>query len=188
MKTLNLMKRLTQTATEAALTGLPSDLSLWVDKTSLVSLVLDAVQDLPWPNATVTFDEADDRAYRPQMLMTLLTYSYATGLCDSQEIERNSGLDPTLRYLCAGDRPSWQTLARFRRANRSLLERALASVFAWVWELRPTPRLEVPGTRLLSPALSTDRGLPRNPRCEFLRLARARVEQAVLLDSMERDL
>ena len=181
------MKSPKQTAAEAAFTGLPSDLSLWLDKTSLVGLVLEAVQDLPWADFRDRFKEADRNEYRPQMLATLLTYCYATGLSDSQEIEQRLGADSVIRYLCAGDRPSWQMLIRFRRASRPLLERTLARVLERVWDLRMSKLSALPEDRssYLSVSLGRLGGHLRRP--DFARLAERRVEEAVLLDSVDRD-
>ena len=187
MKTIVYMKSQKQTAAEAAFTGLPSDLSLWLDKTSLVSLVLEAVQEQPWTGLTERFKEADGEEYRPQMLATLLTYCYATSLSESQQIEENMGVDSVIRYLCAGDRPGWQMLIRFRRACRPLLERALARVLERAWDLRMAQLAKLPEDRSSYMSVSLGRFGGQLPRPDFAKLAERRVQAAVLLDSVDRD-
>lgn len=181
------MKSQKQTTAEAASTGLPSDLSVWLDKTSLVGLVLEAVQEQPWTGLMERFKEGNGEEYRPQMLATLLTYCYASGRSDSQEIEEYMGTDAVIRYLCAGDRPSWQMLMRFRRACRPLLERALARVLERTWELRMGQLARLPEDRSSYMSVSLERLGGRLPKPDFSKLAERRVEEAVLLDSMDRD-
>ena len=100
----------------------------------LLHLALDAVQ---------TLDETELRAaapglapYRPQMLLTLLTWCYASGTYSSRDIVWAMRRDPTVRYLCAGTRPDWPTLRRFRRAHRLWLEQCLAWVLKQAWALK----------------------------------------------------
>ena len=171
------MNRLTQTSAEAACTGLPSDLSTWLDKTSLVTLALEAVQEAPKPNAAGRFEPSGGLPCRPEMLMTLLAYCYATGLTDSAEIERQTAIDPVLRYIAAGERPAAADVIRLRRSNRARLEDALASLLRRAWQIRQGA-LSIPGGRLVFASLPPD----------FNRLARARVAESILLDSVDRDL
>jgi len=188
MRTLSQTKRLPQTAAPAASAGLPSDLSVWLDKTSLVGLVLGAVQELPWSGLMERFKGADNQQCRPQVLATLLTYCYAIGLSDSQQIEESTGVEAVIRYLCAGDRPSAHLLIRFRRACRPLIEQALAQVLERAWDQRSRQLALLPEDRssYLGPALGRVAGKPGRP--DFVRLAERRIEGAVLLDSVDRDL
>jgi transposase len=113
---------------------LPADLSRFLGERGLLKLVLDAVQTVD-PTGFIMESPADAAA-RPQMLLTLLTYCYATRLYGSADIEWATRYDRTVRYICAHNFPDWQTLRRFRRNNRALLEQTLAWVFKQAWSLK----------------------------------------------------
>ena len=105
---------------------------------SLLALCLASVQ---------TIDESRLRAaaataapFRPQMLLTLLTYSYVSGHYDSRDIIAVTATHPTLRYICAGARPLWTDLRRFRRHNREVVAQCLAWVLKQVATLTPSER------------------------------------------------
>ena len=96
-----------------------------------------------------TIDESRLRAaaptaapFRPQMLLTLLTYSYVNGHYDSRDIIAVTGTHPMLRYICAGARPLWTDLRRFRRHNREMVAQCLAWVLKQVSTLNPGEREE----------------------------------------------
>jgi len=74
---------------------------------------------------------------RPQMLLTLLTYAYTSGHYDSRDIIAATSTDPTLRYICAGTRPLWTDLRRFRRHNREVVAQCLSWVLTRVATLKP---------------------------------------------------
>jgi transposase len=75
-------------------------------------------------------------AYRPQMLLTLLTYCYAARIYGSRDIEWATRYDKAVRYICARAFPDWNTLRHFRRRNRALVEQALACVCQKAWALK----------------------------------------------------
>jgi len=109
-----------------ALRRLPADLSRLLRKPTLLNLCLESAQ-LATP---AELAEARKRKHSatPELLVTLLTYCYSTGLFASRDIEAAVLTDRTLRYLCTGHRLDWRSLRRFRREHRSLLERTLAHV------------------------------------------------------------
>lgn len=103
-------------------------------KQRLLHLALDAVQ---------TVDQAGLRAaapglapFRPQMLLTLLTWCYASRLYSSRDIAWAMSRDGTVRYICAGTRPGWRTLRRFRRAHRPWIEQSLTWILKQAWALK----------------------------------------------------
>ena len=178
------MNGLTQSADRSAC-GLPEDLSEWMDKASLVRLVLDAVQAVASINLTSCFPRDAVPCFRPQMLLTLLAHCYATGRFASQEIELATESDATLRYLCAGAQPDGRTLAKFRRAFRAEIEQVLTSVLRQAWELRFGTSASAKSDSYLDSSLDLWNGGPARPN--FPNEARTRVEQAVLLDCVARD-
>lgn len=129
--------------TTSSVWDLPADLSLANGKPTLLKLCFEAVQQvgaIELAGARNRFVvrkgvEGDPMPARPEMLTTLLTYSYAIGLYASEDIETAAGTDATLRYICSGYRPDAPTLRRFRRHHRALLRTALVHVFTQTWTL-----------------------------------------------------
>jgi len=113
-----------------------ADLRLAVGDETLLGLVLAAAQTLvprPWASPT--------ERPNPRMMLTLLTYSYASGWFGADDVERAAFSNPTVRYICAREAVRAEDVRRFRRANRSWVEHCLTQVIAQVW-LRTNCRAE----------------------------------------------
>lgn len=178
------MNGLTQSAARSG-GGLPEDLSEWMDKTSLMSLTLDAVQEVSWSGVAGNFQYDSGQSFRPQMLLTLLVCGYAMGRYSSQEIEAAIEVDPALSYLCTGSPPDGRTLAKFRRTFRPEIEQVLTTVLRQAWELRFGAGATAQSESYLDASLDLWSGVPARPN--FPVEARNRVEQAILLNSVARD-
>jgi hypothetical protein len=109
------------------------DLRQFLSERELLNLCLEAVQSLNLTSTELSRWKPGD--LRPQMLMTLLTYAYATRVYGSEEIEMSLRHNPTCRYLCARRYPDARTLRRFRHLNRARLEASLAFVFENAWPM-----------------------------------------------------
>jgi hypothetical protein len=66
-------------------------------------------------------------------MLTLLTYSYASGIYGSEDIVRAIASDRIIRYICAHNYPTWEDLRLFRRHHRAQLETCLAQVYQRAW-------------------------------------------------------
>ena len=66
--------------------------------------------------------------FRPQMMLTLLSFSYASSCYGSEDIERAIESDRTVRYICARIFPDAKAIRRFRRLFRPALDQCLAYV------------------------------------------------------------
>jgi transposase len=121
------------TNTPTGLRSLSGNLGRCLGEQALVKLVLDAVQTVD--SARLKEEASKTPGFRPQMLLTLLTYCYASKIYGSRDIEWAMVHDRTVRYLCARVFPDWQVLRRFRRHNRELLAQCLAYVFNQVWSV-----------------------------------------------------
>lgn len=66
--------------------------------------------------------------FRPAMMLTLLSFCYASGYYGSDDIARAIATDRTVRYICARTYPEVRAIRRFRRACRSALDQALVYV------------------------------------------------------------
>ena len=96
-----------------------------MDSREFLGLIYDAVHSIDWPKEPIQTSQAE---ISPAVLRTLLTYSYATGLYCSREIEIAALAEPNVRYICAHQRPTWPIIRRFRRQNLPWLRAALLAV------------------------------------------------------------
>lgn len=157
--------------------GLPNDLRSWVNEDSLVRLVFHALhsvqEDANWNQ---TAGRVRLPAGAPRTFLLLLTYSYAIGLCGSDEIESRVPIDPQLRYLAAKTTPSSGELRQFRRHHRAFVRQCLAQLL-----------------RLGCQSHFAFQTLGLNPEEGMVSLdffeaeAEARIDQAVLADTMALD-
>lgn len=97
----------------------------------LLMLVLDATQSLDLQ--TLPKLETVSPILRPQMMLTLVTYAYASSLYESRDIESAIPTDATIRYICAGSRPDQFAIRNFRRRNREAIRQCLVYVLKQCW-------------------------------------------------------
>ncbi len=110
---------------------LPDDLTRLVPGTELVRRAAEAVQTFLWSNksngTTVVVSKSN-----PRVLLTLLTYSYATGLFGSVRIVQQCEQETSFRRLSNGIQFSHDRLRLFRGQNSELVKRCLAFVIRHV--------------------------------------------------------
>jgi hypothetical protein len=137
---------------------------------TLITLVLEAVNefDLQSPVRPI----ARGRNFGAKQTATLLGYCYARGILSSEEIEARLSHDAGIAYICAGAKPDWHQLRRFRRENALLLLGVLT-------------RLIELGARDAEPT----RGvlLPERGRIAFREQALGRLQEAIQADCMAMD-
>jgi len=137
---------------------------------ALITLVLEAVNefDLPSPHRPV----ARGRTFGAKQTATLLAYCYARGILSSEEIEGRLAHDTGIGYICAGAKPDWHQLRRFRRENALLLLGILTRMI----ELGPRESEPTHGTFL-----------PERWRSDFRQQALRRLQEAIQADCMAMD-
>ena len=137
---------------------------------ALIKLVLEAVHefDLTMPARML----AKGRAFGPEQTATLLTYCYARGVYSSEEIEGRLSADPGVAYICAGQKPDWHMLRRFRRDNALLMLGILTRLLELI--SHQIGALRVAET-------------PERVRTRFRQLAMNRLHDAIQADSMAMD-
>lgn len=86
----------------------------------------------------------------PPTMVPLLVYCYASGLYGSDEIQRRSDSDETIRALCGDKTLESMRIRRFRHEHRKLVQKGLHDL---IWEVR----------RLLNPDPRASAGMPE--RC-----------------------
>lgn len=113
--------------------AVPSDLREAVGEKPLINIVLGAVY------------EVSDRALglkslpgglSPRMMLTLATYSYASGVLGSRHIEEILRENRMMRYICANTFPTDRDLRHFRRDHRQLIAQCLSHVLQQAWAVK----------------------------------------------------
>jgi hypothetical protein len=160
-------------------TRLASDLRLWLSDWHLVTLALEATQKVDWSIFYPDSSALSRCDYRPQMMLSLLTYCYAAGLYESERIAREIFRDQALRYLCAETFPDAQTLRRFRRRHHGALKQCLVDVLKHAWKSGQWSVVKE------FPERASDRSRPCTAGdARFAQAAEERIQLAVLMDGM----
>jgi len=164
-------------------TRLPEDLRDWVNEATLIQLISRAVQEIK---------EGEDPKALPgfwDLLLGLLTYSYATGTYLSSEIESRLLERPGIADRCAatfGNSPPEQIIRRFRRIHRASLKQCLVHVFGAAWEMVSSPDREYCGNYRIRSS-PTANFAPAHETPDFDTAAEERIGHAVLLDCITSD-
>jgi hypothetical protein len=113
---------------------LPDNLTRLVSPGELVQWTLEAVQTLFWSNPPDGPTPVASGGFNPRVLLTVLTYSYATGVFNSAEISGQCQQEAVCRYLSMGIKYAPDCIRLFRGQNAQLLKRTLAFVIRRVYE------------------------------------------------------
>jgi hypothetical protein len=154
----------------------PSDLQSWLDANSLIYLILEIQDSIPWTAALLPIEQPDGSRIKPRILLVLLTYAYCRGFYSTQEIINECQEDAMLEYLCARQLPEVDVLRSFRRHHRELLRFNLARTLA-VAAREPSRTRPRGFLDHMGPAFAA--------YCEAE--ADARLRLAIQLDTIERD-
>lgn len=114
---------------------LPPDLRQWIPQNHLVHYIVDAVDSLPLTNLQVNERGTGDEQYPPRMMLSLLSYCYATGTFSSRAIEQATHTDVAVRFLTGDTHPDHDTICAFRRQNKQLLAESFVQVLALAREM-----------------------------------------------------
>jgi len=167
---------------------LPDDLSVYIGKKTLVKLILDAIAGI---NARTSGGcgaaATGNPDFQPAMMLTLLTYCYATGVYASTDIELSMQHDRMIRYLCAKNYLNLPVLREFRRYSRDRIKECLASVLRRLWELRFCDEDACPMGAASYLGVSFGWWLNMTPTPDFTAEAEKRIVRAARADSMAMD-
>lgn len=136
----------------------PWDLSQWIPKPDLIEKLEKDVDGLNWSNPELVAFLTANPNFHPRFLLILMSYGYATGFCESEEIADLCYRDELIAARVPKQAPSAAAISRFRRDHRGLLRWLLAQGFSHAlrnhYELGETPI--PPGlTRLLREAAAS---------------------------------
>lgn len=107
---------------------IPWDLGEWADKAALLNTLVEDINLLDWGNEQIVAYLRRNPAYQPKLLLQLLTYAYATGVFESEQVETLYYRDPVFRTL-GWDKPvTRRDIVQFRRENRGLFKWTLSQV------------------------------------------------------------
>jgi transposase len=163
---------------------LPPSLRDWLPEDHLAWFVIATVErlDLTAFYAAYRLDGHGRPAYDPAVMVSLLSYAYATGEFSSRGIERHCRQDIAYRVITANDVPDHATIARFVQRH----EDALAGLFTAVLELCGKAGLVRAGIVVfdgtkLSGSAHRDRNL------DYDQIARKLIRRAIATDESEDD-
>ena len=99
---------------------MPPSLHDWLAENHLAHFIGEIVGELDLKPIRETYWRKDSRGaggYRPELLVRLLLYGYATGLTSSRRIEKATFDCLPFRYLTADQHPDHDTIASFRQEH-----------------------------------------------------------------------
>ena len=166
---------------------LPDNLSVYIGKKTLVKLILDAIEDLNARPTSSRAPAAGNPQFQPAMMLTLLTYCYATGVYATADVELSMQHDQMIRYLCSKNYLNLPVLLEFRRYSRDRIKECLATVLRRVWELRFCDEDARPMAAAAFPGPVFSQWPNRRPTPNFAAEAERRIARAVRADSMAMD-
>lgn len=166
---------------------IPVDLSAWLDKKSLINLVLDAVLTVHEATLRPVAAPSTGIAFRPKTMLALLTYCYAVGIYGSEDIEAVMYQDAIFRYFCGHEIPDWKSLKRFRRHNHEAVQKCLEAVCAGVCTVNSQPRDRFNRGPAAPPTGAGAARFGGVDRAELAGEAERRIERAMWIDSMALD-
>jgi len=130
----------------------PVDMRDWLPENHLVHFVIDAVKQISITGFKVNKRGSGDEQFPPEMMLSLLVYSYATGRFGSRTIEASTYTDVATRYICA-DRthPDHSVICKFRKDNKEAFEEAFTKILLLARQtkqLKKVGGISVDGTKI----------------------------------------
>lgn len=107
---------------------IPRSIDEFVGPKHRVRLIVDVVERLDLRAFASEELESGRPPYPPVVMVSVLLFAFSVGVFTSREIERRLETDLAFMFAAAGLKPSYRTIARFRRANPE----ALSEVFTQV--------------------------------------------------------
>lgn len=166
---------------------MPDNFSHWVERKTLADLVLETVRRTEGDSLKPIAPAGAGTAFRPHILLAVVTYCYAVGIYGSQDIENLMREDNAFRFLCGNEFPDWRVIRSFRRHNREAIYRSLAATFRAAWSLK-TQRRKPSGTgpNQCESRTGANRVAALSPE-QISDEAEERIERAMFIDSMAQD-
>jgi len=119
----------TKPAERAEKFKVPWDITEWLDRQSLLACIIEDTDSLDWSNPELTAFLHANPNFQPRLLLILLSYAYAMGICESEEVGDLWFRDEFIRTKVAGQPPGTAAISRFRREHRGLLKWLVGQAF-----------------------------------------------------------
>lgn len=111
---------------------LPPSLMDWLPEEHLARVIDTLVEDT-LDLTSLLSSYVEERGYPPhdpRMMLKLLLYGYATGVCSSRKLERACHHDVAFRFLAGNQTPDYRSIARFRKRHLAVFEELVVQVLA----------------------------------------------------------
>lgn len=161
---------------------LPPSINEWLPEGHLARFVVEIVGALDLRKIKSRYTGRGEKAYSPEVLLSLLFYGYATGVFSSRKLEQATYDSVAFRYVAANSHPDHDTIATFRK--RFLKE--LKSLFVQVLQIAKEMgclklgKVSLDGTKIKANA-SKHRALSWKYAQELERQLQAEVEELLRL-------
>jgi transposase len=107
----------------------PVDMRDWLPENHLVHFIIEAAEQIDKSVFKVNGRGSGSEQYPPEMMLSLLIYSYATGIFSSRRIEASTYSDIAVMYICAGKaHPDHSVICEFRIRNKEAFREAFTKV------------------------------------------------------------
>jgi len=130
----------------------PEDMRDWLPENHLVHFVVDAVNQIGVSKFKVNKRGTGSEQYPPEMMLSLLVYSYATGRFGSRTIEAATYTDVAMRYICGGvAHPDHSVICAFRKDNKEAFEESFTKILLLARQLKKLKKvggISVDGTKI----------------------------------------
>jgi transposase len=128
----------------------PPSVSDWLPENHLARFVVEVVDQLDLSAITDQYAGRGSKAHHPAVLLSLLIYGYATGVCSSRKIERATHDSIAFRYVAANTHPDHDTIAAFRRRFLPQFEALFVQVLLLAREMKLVKlgRIALDGTKI----------------------------------------
>src|SRR5215510_7334876 len=114
---------------------LPPDLQDWLPADDIAHFIVAAVDRVRLGAFRTNPQAGGKPQYHPRLMLAVLIYCYANGIFASRRIERATYRDIAVRYIAANTHPDHDTIAVFRRANKTAFEAAFLEVLLLAREM-----------------------------------------------------
>lgn len=125
-------------------------------------------------------------ALPPREMLGAVSYCYAKGVYQSEEIEKKMLHNPELRESLHGEVPDAQAIRRFRSLNRGAIQRTLEKAFGFIKHKKDREPLQpLPGQP--APPVPAEAALGESTIIMARHQAEERMEQASFVDNMSKE-
>ena len=129
----------------------PVDMRDWLPEDHLVHFIIEAIGLIGVTDFKVNNRGSGDEQFPPEMMLSLLIYSYIIGRFGSWKIEASTYTDVAAIYICAGTaHPDHSVICAFRTDNKEFFEETFTKVLVMAKKMKKLKKvggISVDGTK-----------------------------------------